>query len=184
MVSPAIFRRSLKLFPIREAQAKPRRPLTRPPSAGLPAGSPLKVSTPFRLSTRTFWPSLISRDEQLPCQRSFDLSLDGTLERTGTVTRVVTCAHEVSSGGIGEFELDLADPPGAGAAGQAGSRRSASDAPPERMEDDDLVDTVEELGPEVLAHLFQHGLLHALVIRRLQTLRDIQGFGGCRCSKS
>ena len=33
----------------------------------------------------------------------------------------------------------------------------------QRVEHDDLVDAVEELGPEVMAQLLQHRLLHALV---------------------
>src|ERR1035438_9590156 len=38
----------------------------------------------------------------------------------------------------------------------------------QRVEDDDLVHPVQELGPEVAAHFLENGLFHSFVVRSLE----------------
>ena len=54
----------------------------------------------------------------------------------------------------------------------------------ERVEDDDLVDAVEELGPEMLAQFVQHGRPHDRVFGAARRPRKSRMRLDCRCSRS
>ena len=101
--------------------------------------------------------------EDLSTERGLELLLQQPLERARAVDRVVAGVREVLERRVGELDLDLA-------------LRQPRPQPAEldlddllellarqAVEDDDLVDAVEELGPEVLAQRLEHLALHALV---------------------
>ena len=88
--------------------------------------------------------------------------LDGSLQRPRTVDRVEALPGEELLRRVRELELDLA-------LGQAGPKSTQLDVDDlldvvstERIEDHDLVDTVEELRAEVLANCFHDALADPL----------------------
>src|SRR6476620_5869 len=97
MVSPAIFRRSLKLFPIRGSSGQAKTATHQATLGGVTSGLTIESEDAVSAVDQNFLAVPDITCKQLPCQRSFNLTLDGAFERTRTVTRVVTCAHEVSS---------------------------------------------------------------------------------------
>src|SRR5882672_587017 len=101
-------------------------------------------------------------------ERRFDLALDRAFERARAVIRVVARADQMRARGVGQLQFDVAF-------GQALSQPVELYLDDlfealfrERVEDDDLVHAVQEFGPEVAAHLFEHGLFHPLVIGALE----------------
>ncbi|SPE30427.1 conserved hypothetical protein [Candidatus Sulfopaludibacter sp. SbA6] len=101
--------------------------------------------------------------QQQAAQRRFDLFLNGPLQRTRAVMRVVARAHQIGARSIGEFERDVT------------VRQARPQAPKldlddlfqvllgKRVEHDGLVHAVQELRPEMAPHLVQNGRFHALV---------------------
>src|SRR5439155_21243354 len=86
------------------------------------------------------------------------LLLDGAAKRARPVDRVIAALGQVLLGAVGEVERQVA-------VGQAGLEPRELEVDDlahvgarQRVEDDDVVDAVEELGPEVLAERVQDAL--------------------------
>src|SRR5262245_22013115 len=116
----------------------------------------------------------LSADDGLR-QRILDELLDGPAQRTGAVGRIEPLLHEELQGGRGWLELDAL-------VGQLCV--DAADHEPDdagdvvlaqAVEDDDVVDAVDELGPEGALQLVQHPLLHLLVAGRLRLGQESRG---------
>src|SRR5436853_5511722 len=91
------------------------------------------------------------------------LLLDGAAKRTGPVDRVVAALGQMLLGAVGEVERQVP-------VGQASLEPRELEVDDlahvgarQRVEDDDVVDAVQELGPEVLAERVQDALAHGLV---------------------
>ena len=104
----------------------------------------------------------LAADNQ-PAEARFHLLLNRPLERAGAVDRIVARLHQMRPCRIGQRELDVA-------IGQALAQARELDFHDllqmlliERMEDDDLVDAVEKLGPETAAQFVHDRILHVFV---------------------
>src|SRR5882672_11214374 len=90
-------------------------------------------------------------------ERILDALLDRALERARAVHRVIAGLAQVIAGRVVEHEFDVTF----GQALAQVSELDVDDDPDlvraERMEDDNVVEPVDELGPEVLLHDFEHG---------------------------
>ena len=85
------------------------------------------------------------------CQRIEHAALNRPLQRPRAVGRIIPLAHELVPGRVGERDVDLAllQPPGQ--PGDLDIDDLLHVLAPEGVEEDDLVDPVQELRPEVLA---------------------------------
>ena len=103
-----------------------------------------------------------ARDDLLR-QRRFDLLLDGALERPRAVHRVVAAVRQIVARGVGEVEGEVA----VGQPLLEPAELDVDDLPDvvalERVEDDDVVDAVQELGAEVLAQRLHHLVANRVV---------------------
>src|SRR5438874_7567557 len=102
--------------------------------------------------------------EDLLRQRILDLLLDGPLQRSGAIHRIEAGLPEAVAGGIVEHQVHVA-------LGQALAEVEELDVDDgadllraEGMEDYDVVDAVDELGPEALLHDLHHRALHLRVV--------------------
>src|SRR5213082_1900027 len=102
--------------------------------------------------------------EDLLRQRILDLLLDGPLERSGAIHGIEAGLSEAVAGGIIEHQVHVA-------LGQALAEVQELDVDDrtdllraEGMEDHDVVDAVDELGPEALLHDLHHRALHLRVV--------------------
>src|SRR5256886_6571276 len=104
----------------------------------------------------------VSGDDQLR-EAGLHLLLDRATERTGAVDRVVAALGEIVLRAVGELERETA----VGEATAEPRELQVDDlshlGARERVEDDDVVDPVQELGTEVLAERVEHPLAHRLV---------------------
>ena len=121
------------------------------PRSATPGGS--NTSSPSRASTRTVSPSREPPFEQRARERVLDEPLDRALERPRAVRRIPALLGEQLLRLVRDLELDppLREP-------LAQPRELQLDDVGEllarqRLEDDDLVDAVQELGPEAVAQL-------------------------------
>src|SRR5699024_1640117 len=89
--------------------------------------------------------------DEAPGQRRLDLLADEALERTSAEHRVVALRGELLEGAGGEVEDDASLVEPVLKLPQLDARDVAHLLPGQRLEDDDVVDAVEELGPELLA---------------------------------
>src|SRR6266511_1692996 len=138
-------------------------------STGAPRLQPLRLSGEIQLAAL-----LVEIDENglavadfafqdAASERRFDLALDRAFERARAVERVIAHGRQMRARRVGQFQADVTF-------GQALPQpvelylHDLFQAPfRQGMEDDDLVYAIEEFGPEVMAHLFQHRPLHSLV---------------------
>ena len=96
-------------------------------------------------------------------ERVFDQVLDGPAERPGTVVGVVALVDQEVLGLVGEDQFQAAIGHPAADLGQLDVDDLLQVVLVERAEDDDVVEPVEELGPEVLLDGDLEPLLHLLV---------------------
>src|SRR5690242_13674211 len=89
--------------------------------------------------------------EHLQRKRVEHASLDGPLQRTGTVRRVIPLLDELVFRGIGQADVNLALLESLQQSGNLDVDDALDVLTSKRMEEDHLVDPVEELGPEVRA---------------------------------
>jgi hypothetical protein len=96
-------------------------------------------------------------------ERSFDFTLDGALERTRPICRVVAGAHEVGTRGIGQFNFNVPLGETLAQTRELNLDNLLEVLFRQRVEDDGLVDTIQKLGTEMVTQLLEHGIFHALV---------------------
>src|SRR5262245_63677015 len=100
--------------------------------------------------------------QQLERQRVLDEALDGPLERPRPERRIVALASEQAPGRVGHLELDAPSRQPLAEMAELDVHDPGDLVPTERREDHDLVDPVEELGPERAAQLLHQQRPHLL----------------------
>src|SRR4029077_16372639 len=89
--------------------------------------------------------------EHLHGQRIEDAALNGPLERPRAIRWIVTLAEQGLLGGVGELNKNLALLQAAHQPTELDVDDLLHEIAPQRMEEDDLVDAVQELWTEVFA---------------------------------
>src|SRR5205823_9062571 len=110
--------------------------------------------------------------EDLLRQRILDLLLDGPLQRSRTVHRIETGLSEAVAGGIIERQVHVALDQALAEVEELDVDDGADLLRAEGMEDHDVVDAVDELGPEALLHDLHHRALHLRVVLLARVLLD------------
>ena len=103
-------------------------------------------------------------EQQRLGERVLDHVLDHAAQRPRAVVDVVAQLDDVVLGLLGDLELDLLRPQLVAHAGQQQLDDHADLLDLQRAEDDDRVDAVQELGPELGLELVEDLLLHAVVL--------------------
>src|SRR5690606_35100833 len=94
----------------------------------------------------------------------FDAALDGAPHGAGAERRVVALVDELVAGSFGEFEVDAAVGETLAHFVDQQTDDLLEFVAGERLEDDDLVEPVEELRPEMFAQGAVDGLAQGLVV--------------------
>src|SRR5688572_8618533 len=96
-------------------------------------------------------------------QRIENAALDGALERAGPVHRIVTFGDDELARRFGQLDMDLAILEPLQQAAELNVDDLLHMIEPERVEEDDLVNPVDEFRPEVLAQRLRDLPLHTFV---------------------
>jgi len=113
--------------------------------------------------------------ENRQCKRVEDPALDGPLERPRTVDRIVSFLDDEVTRFVGQLDPELPLFQAAEQRRQLNVDDLADLGPPERVEEDDVVDAVQELGLEMLAQRVQQLPPHALIQPGIAALRTFNG---------
>src|SRR5262249_13383420 len=89
--------------------------------------------------------------QQLPAQRRFDLLLQGPLQRPRTIRLIIANPHQVSLGLIGQFQRDVAFLEAPAQTSELNLHNLLEMLFRQSVEDNDLIDAVEELGPKMMS---------------------------------
>src|SRR6266404_8609617 len=100
-------------------------------------------------------------------KRCFQILLDRTLQRTRAIHRVIPHLSEVPGRFRSQLNIDVSLRETYTHSVQLKVEDLLEVLFRERMEDHNLIDTVQELGTEVMLHLRKHGSLHPLVSLRV-----------------
>src|SRR5439155_7028760 len=102
--------------------------------------------------------------QDLTSQRILDLLLDGPLQRSRTVHRIETGLSAAVAGGVIQRQVHVALDEALAQVEELDVDDGADLLRAEGMEDHDVVDAVDELGPEALLHDLHYRALHLRVV--------------------
>src|SRR5262249_12429244 len=91
-----------------------------------------------------------------PAQGGFDFSLDRSLERPSSVSRIVTGLNHMAFGRVGQLQFDVAIGQTVTQSTQLNLHDTLKLIFIKAMKDDDLIHTIEKLRPEAFPQFIEH----------------------------